>query len=139
MSEVILSVVHGSSCAVWFSQVSIPHNTVFFFWSYLDELPSVGDVPFAQEAVEDRVMRLAYCTVILARLVMQWRAKGEEDLFLYGFAICPVKRRSIPLSTLIVGRPRYTWHDRRTAELSLWLTVAIISVQLFYELTLKRV
>ena len=84
-------------------------------------------------------MRLAYCTVILARPVMQWSAKGEEDLFLYGFAICPVKRRSIPLSTLIVGRPRYTWHDRRTAELSLWLTVAIISVQLFYELTLKRV
>ena len=131
--------VHGSSCAVWFNQVSIPYDTVFFFWSYLDELPLVGDVPFAQEAVEDRVMRLAYYTAILARPMMQWSTKGEEDLFLYGFAICPVNRRSIPLSALTAGRPRYTWHDRRTAELPLWSTVAIISVQLFCEFTLKRV
>ena len=70
---------------------------------------------------------------------MEWSTKGEEDLFLYSIAICPVNRCSIPLSALTVGRPRYTWHDRRTAELPLWSTVAIISVQLFYELTLKRV
>ena len=50
--------VHGSSCAVWFNQVSIPYNTVLF-WSYLDELPLIGDVLFAQETV-DRAMRLAY-------------------------------------------------------------------------------
>lgn len=130
--------VHGSSCAVWSNQVSIPYDTTSFR-SYLDELPLVGDVPFAQEAVEDRVMYLAYCTVILARPVVQWSAKGEEDLFLYGFATRPINRRSISLGALIVGRPRYTWHDRRTAELPLWSTVAIISVQPFYELTLKRV
>ena len=119
--------VHGSSCAVWFNQVSIPYDTVSF-WSYLDELPLVGDVPFAQEAVEDRVMRLAYCTVILAKPAMQWSTKGEVYLFLYGFAICPVNRHSIPLSALIAGRPRYTWHDPQTAELPLWSTVAIIGI-----------
>ena len=58
----------------------------------------VSNMPFIQEAVEDRVMCLAYCTVILVRLVAQCSAKGEEDLFSYGFATRPINRRSISLS-----------------------------------------